>query len=438
MADVQTSGIMSPQLLKVADRAKQDPKTRFNSLAHLIDEAALQRSFSRTRSDAAVGVDGVTKEAYGQNLHDNLQALHQRLKTGRYRHQAIRRVHVPKENGKSRPIGVSALEDKLVQGALKEVLEAIYEQDFLPCSTGFRPHRSAHHAIRELNAVAFRGEANWVLEADIQSFFDSLDRTWLMKMLRERVADGALLRLVGKCLHVGVLDGEEYSEPAQGTAQGSVLSPLLGNLYLHYVLDLWFERVVKPRLHGKAQLIRYCDDFVITFERQSDAERVFAVLGQRFGKFGLTLHPDKTSLLPFMRPPKSQDRGKGPSTFDFLGFTLYWKRGRRGTWHVACKTRRARLGRAIRAVHDWCRDHRHQSVKDQHVGLTRRLRGHFNYFGVNGNVRALRTLLYRTTMSWWKWLCRRSQKSRLTWKRFEDLLKDFPLPRPQVVVQIWG
>jgi group II intron reverse transcriptase/maturase len=428
---------MSPRLLKVAARARHDSKAKFNSLAHLIDVAALRRSFNRIRRDAAVGVDGISKDDYGRNLTANLEALHSRLKEGRYRHQAITRVHVPKDNGRTRPIGVSALEDKIVQGALREILEAVYEQDFLDCSHGFRPKRSAHDAIRELTTAAFRGEAAWILEADIQSFFDSLDRTWLKKMLQERVIDGSLLRLIGKCLHVGVMEGGAFSFPDQGTAQGSILSPLLGNVYLHYVLDLWFERVVRPRLRGKARLIRYCDDFVITFDQQCDAERVYNVLGQRFGKFGLTLHPGKTRLLPFQRPPRSQQEGKGPSTFDFLGFTVYWKRGRRGTWHVACKTRRARLGRALRAVYDWCRDHRHQPIRDQHLALSRRLQGHFNYFGVNGNHRSLKRLAYGATVIWWRWLCRRSQKSRLTWERFADLLRDFPLPAPHIMVQIW-
>jgi group II intron reverse transcriptase/maturase len=238
------------------------------------------------RKDAAVGVDGVTKEQYGQTLEMNLQNLHARMKAKRYRHQPIRRVHIPKEQGKTRPIGISAFEDKLVQDAVREVLEAIYEQDFLDCSYGFRPGRSAHDAIRTLDQIVHRGEVSWILEADIVSFFDSIDRHELKKMLEIRVADGSLLRLIGKCLHVGVLDGAELSTPETGTAQGSVLSPLLGNVYLHYALDLWFEAEVKPRLRGRATLIRYADDFVIGFEHEVDARRVVAVLGQRLGRFG--------------------------------------------------------------------------------------------------------------------------------------------------------
>jgi group II intron reverse transcriptase/maturase len=279
---------------------------------------------------------------------------------------------------------------------------------------------------------------NWVLEADIMSFFDSVDRKALLGMLRERVADGSLLRLVSKCLHVGVLDGAEFSTPDVGTAQGSILSPLLGNIYLHHVLDLWFTREVKPRLRGKACLSRYADDFVIGFEYREDAERVLAVLPRRMQRYGLTLHPDKTRLLDFRRPPAGQRDGKGPGTFDFLGFTLYWRRSLRGRWRLACKTRRSRLGRAIQAVYAWCRSHRHEDLAAQHAGLRSRLQGHYNYFGVNGNLKSLACLLCHARWAWHKWLNRRSQRARLTWERFQEVLRDYPLPSPRVMVPIWG
>jgi group II intron reverse transcriptase/maturase len=429
---------MSPQLRKVAERAQREPNGRFHALAHLIDVPALARAYYRLRPEAAVGVDGITKEDYGQNLLDNLRELHERLKSQRWRHQPIRRVHIPKDNGQTRPLGISALEDKMVQDALREVLQAIYEQDFWDCSYGFRPQRSAHDAIRAVHRAADQGVLNWVLEADIVSFFDSLDRQQLSEMLQERVADGSLLRLISKCLHVGVLDGEEFSAPDTGTVQGSVLSPLLGNVYLHYVLDRWFEREVKSRLRGAAWLIRYADDFVIGFEHREDAERVMAVLGKRMQRYGLNLHPDKTRLIPFRPPERDHRRGKGPATFDFLGFTLYWRRTRMGRWRLGCKTRRARLRRAIRAVSDRCRRHRHEPVAAQHVALVRRIQGHFNYFGVNGNHRSLKCLDHQARRAWYKWLRRRSQRVRLTWERFCDLLRTFPLPTPRVVVAIWA
>jgi len=438
MANASTLETMSPQLLRVVERAQREPEGRFHSLAHLIDVPALERAYRRMRRDAAAGVDGVTKEQYGQDLEANLRDLHARLVVKRYRHQPIRRVHIPKEGDKTRPIGVSAFEDKLVQDALREVLEAIYEQDFLDCSYGFRPGRSPHDAVRTLDRIVHRGKVNWILEADIVSFFDSLDRDQLKKMLEVRVADGSLLRLIGKCLHVGVLDGVELSSSDTGTAQGSVLSPLLGNVYLHYVLDRWFERRVKPRLRGQATLVRYADDFVIGFEYKDDAKRVMDALGDRLGHFGLALHPDKTRLLPFRRPPKRQEGGKGRATFDFLGFTFYWARTRKGRWAMFCKTRSASLRRIIGSVYDWCRRHRHRSVREQHAALTRRIQGHFNYFGVSGNFRSLLLVIEQAKRIWYKWLCRRSQRKRLTWERFADLLRDFPLPRPRIAVRIWG
>lgn len=430
---------MSTGLLKVAERAKRDPDARFNSLAHLVDEAALGRAYHKIRKDAAVGVDGITKEQYGQQLEGNLQGLYERLRSMRYRHQPILRVHIPKAGGKTRPIGISSLEDKIVQGALREVLEAIYEQDFLECSYGFRPKRSAHDALRAMNQMVSRERITVILEADIQTFFDSVDRKKLLELLQIRVADPPFLRLIGKCLNVGVLDGGEFSKPDEGTAQGSSISPMFGNVYLHYVLDLWFERDIKPRLKGHARLIRFADDFVVGFERQDDAVRVLDVLHKRMAKFGLTLHPDKTRLTPFARPRSGQNGGSGPETFNFLGFTMYWCRTRRGGWRLGMKTRKARIQRALVALGEWCRRHRHLSLKDQHAALSRRLRGHYQYFGVNGNSRSLQQVQRRTERLWMKWLRRRSQRrNRLTWERFRAYLKAHPLPYPRISVQIWA
>jgi group II intron reverse transcriptase/maturase len=428
---------MSPKLLEVMERAKRNPQMRFFSLAHLIDGEALKRAYGRIRKDAAVGVDGVTKEQYGEELEANIVDLHSRMKTMRYRHQPLRRVHIPKERGKTRPIGISSVEDKIVQGAVREVLEAVYEPIFHDRSYGSRPGRSAHDAMRTLDQVLNAGEVNWILEADIESFFDNIDRKMLDEMLRERVADTSLLRLIGKCLHVGILDGEEYSEPDEGTAQGSSLSPLLGNIYLHHVLDQWFERDVLPRMKGKAHLIRYVDDFVIGFEREDDAKRVMGVLGSRFERYRLRLHPEKTRLLPFGRPDKDDPRSGGPATFDLLGFTVYWRRTRRGTWRPSLKTRASRLRRAITAVADWCRRHRHEPVTEQQASLARRIEGHFNYFGVNGNLRSLKMLVHQAERAWRKWLSRRGQPKPLSWTRFKDILRLHPLPVPRIRVQLW-
>jgi group II intron reverse transcriptase/maturase len=358
------------------------------------------------------------------------------MKAGQYRHQPIRRVHIPKDNGATRPIGVSTVEDKIVQGALRDVLEAVFEQDFLDCSHGFRPGRGAHDAIRALDGIVTRGHANYIVEADIVSFFDSIDRKMLMEMLRERIADERLMRLVGKCLHVGVLDGEEFLESSEGTAQGSSLSPLLGNVYLHHVLDVWFEREMRPHLRANSALVRYADDFVLCFEHEDDAAYVWGVLEQRFKNFGLTLHPKKTRRFVF-RPPSEGGRGGGP-TFDFLGFTLHWQRTRFGNaWRVAFRTRGARLRRAMRVATEWCRSHRHDPVEEQYLALKRKLEGHYNYFGVNGNLTSLERMRYAVVRAWRKWLDRRSQRARMTWRRFNQLLRRYPLRKPDIRVQIW-
>jgi group II intron reverse transcriptase/maturase len=406
-------------------------------LSHLLDVDALRRAYGRIRANAAVGVDGVTKEGYGDHLEENLRDLHQRMKEMRYRHQPIRRVHIPKSNGKTRPIGVSTTEDKIVQDSLRELLEAIYEQDFLDCSYGFRPGRRAHDALRALDRAVYRGMARYVFEADIVSFFDRLDRKKLKELLEKRIADKPLMRLIGKCLHVGVLDGEELETPELGTTQGSTLSPLLANVYLHHALDLWFETEMKPQLAGKAILVRYCDDFVIGLERREDAVRVGEAVRGRLGQFGLELHPDKTRLVDFGRPGPD-DTGKGPGTFDFLGFTHYWRRSREGRWHMAHKTSVSRLQRTKKAVADFCRSHRHEPVQEQHRALVVRIQGHFNYFGVQGNTKCLTLLLEAAKRAWHKWLNRRSQRATINWERFNALLRVMPLPAPKATVSLWG
>ena len=425
----------STKLLEVAERAK-NPNYQFRGLASLIDEEGLTRAFRRLRASAAVGVDGVTKAEYAEELESNIMQLHAKMRAWQWRHQPIHRVNIPKGKGKTRPIGISCTEDKIVQAAVQEVLETVYEPIFHAGSYGFRPGRSAHDATRKLNQMLDQGEGRWILEIDIESFFDSVDRKALQEMLWERIADKSMKRLVGKCLHVGLLEGSEFSEPDEGTVQGSVLSPILGNIYLHHVLDAWFEGEVKPRLEGRAHIIRYADDAVLTFEHEEDAKRVMRVLPKRFGRFGLRLHPDKTRLIRF-EPPRGGEGGHR-ETFDFLGFTFHWRRTRQGRWRPGLKTRKASLRKFLMNSSQWCRTHRHLPVKEQHATLCQKLNGHFNYFGVNGNARALTRVIHSIERIWHKWLRRRSQRSRITWKRFREvLLKVFPLPRPTIRVQIW-
>lgn len=432
-----TSTRSSTKLIEVAERAKRDPSGQFFALAYLIDLETLRTSFGRIKKKAAPGIDGVTKAEYAENLEQNLGDLHERMRGGKYRHQPIKRVHIPKGKGKTRPIGISTIEDKIVQGALQIVLEPVYENTFLECSMGFRKGRSQHQALKAIQEVAQGNRMNWVLEVDIESFFDSINRKLLMEMLQVRVPDGSIKRLIGKCLKVGVLDGEDWSNPEEGTTQGSRISPLLGNIYLHYALDLWFEKIVRSRLSGQASLIRFADDAIMGFENKEDALKVMDVLGKRLAKFGLRLHPEKTRIVEFRRPRQGERPKRRPGTFNFLGFTVHWRRSRKGGWNVTFKTKKQSRSKFLTEIQNWCRSHRHQPIPAQHKALVSRVRGHFQYFGVNGNIRSLQSVRYRVKRIWKKWLNRRSQRSRLSWERFRSLLKDFPLPPVRVYRHIW-
>jgi RNA-directed DNA polymerase len=435
MAELPGPDTVSPKLRRIAELAKRAPKTAFTSLGHHIDIDWLREAYRRTRKDGATGVDGRSAAEYGEQLEANLHALLERAKSGTYRAPPVRRVLIPKGDGKQmRPIGIPTFEDKVLQRAVAMLLEAVYEQDFLDCSYGFRPGRSAHQALRVLQHEAVCRAGGWVLEVDIRKFFDHLDHGHLGQFLRQRVRDGVLLRLVGKWLNAGVLEAGQLLHPEAGTPQGGVISPLLANIYLHEVLDVWFERVVKPRLHGRAHLVRYADDFVILFACEEDARRVMDVLPKRFGKYGLTLHPEKTRLVEFRRPDRRPpDEGGGrPGTFDLLGFTHHWALSRQGKWVVKQRTARDRFSRALRRVADWCRRNRHLKVEQQWRTLSQKLRGHFEYFGITGNWRALGRFYRGVQRVWRKWLSRRSQRARMPWDRFRKLLARYPLPTARI------
>jgi len=411
------------------------PEAALNTLAHHIDIDWMHEAYRRTRKDGAAGVDGQTAESYAANLEGNLRKLLSRAKSGEhYRAPPVRRVHIPKSDGtSSRPIGIPTFEDKVLQRAALMALEPVYEQDFHDSSYGFRPERGAHDALEALWKQTMQMGGGWLLELDIEAFFDSVDRGQLRQMLRQRVRDGVLLRLIGKWLNAGAMEEGCVYYPDAGTPQGGVISPLLANVYLHYVLDAWFESEVKPRLRGRAFLIRYADDAVMLFEQEEDARRVLDVLPKRFGKYGLRLHPQKTKLVPFERPRATGQRSQRPGTFDLLGFTLHWGRSRRGKWVVKRRTARSRFSRARKRLGTWLRNHRHDPIPEQHEALCRKLRGHDAYYGITSNYGALSRLRHWVERDWRKWLSTRSRHGRLSWEKMRRILERFPLPRPRIV-----
>jgi group II intron reverse transcriptase/maturase len=412
----------------------------FTSLAHLMDLDWLTEAYRRTRKDAAAGVDGMTAAEYQADLEGNLQRLLDRVKSGTYRAPPVRRVHIPKGNSKTetRPIGIPTLEDKVLQRAVVMLLEPIYEHDFLDCSYGFRPGRSAHQALESLREQAMGLKGGWILEVDIRKFFDNLDHAHLREFLQHRVRDGVVLRLIGKWLKAGVMEDGNISHPDAGSPQGGVVSPLLANMFLHYVLDVWFHQEVRPRLRGPAFMIRYADDFVIGFGNPEDAQRVMEVLPKRFGKYGLTVHPDKTRLVPFQSPSSrtrtDKDEPTPPGeTFDFLGFTHYWGRSRKGHWVVKRKTASSRFGRAVQSIAAWCRFNRHLPILEQQTKLNQKIRGHCAYYGLTGNIRMLARFHYQVSRSWRKWLNRRNRERTITWDVFTRILQRHPLTPVRVV-----
>jgi group II intron reverse transcriptase/maturase len=431
--------IVSTRLQRIAEMARRLPGKALTTLAHHIDIEFLKEAFRRTRKDGAVGVDGQTAEAYAADLESNLGSLLDRLKTGTYRAPPVRRVHIPKgDGGETRPIGIPTFEDKVLQRAVTMALEAVYEQDFLPCSYGFRPGRSVHDALDALWKELMQVGGGWVIEVDIAKFYDSIVHSTLRELLDHRVRDGVLRRVIHKWMRAGVLELGVLTHPELGTPQGGVVSPLLANVYLHEAVDVWFERDVKPRMRGHVALIRYADDFVIVCEREDDARRVLEVLPKRLEKYGLSLHSEKTRLVRFRRPPRRRDdRGSGDGTFDFLGFRHFWGLSRKGSLVVKRKTAPSRFTRALRKVNEWLRTHSHWRIAEQQKALGAKLRGHYGFYGVTGNVSALKRFADEVRRVWRKWLNRRSQRRKMPWDRFQRLLNRYPLPPPRVVHSIY-
>jgi RNA-directed DNA polymerase len=432
MKGTQRPENISTRLLRVAELAREAPELAFTALAHYIDIEFLKEAFRRTRKNGAVGVDGQDAASYAENLDENLENLLNRFKSERYKAPPVRRVHIPKGDGKkTRPIGIPSFEDKVLQRAVVMVLEEIYEQDFLDCSYGYRPGRSAHQALDALWKGLMEMRGGWVVEIDIKDFFGNLQHTHLRSFLDQRVRDGVIRRTLDKWLAAGVLEEGQLSYPESGSPQGGVVSPIVSNVYLHEVMDKWFEQMVKPTLYGKAFMLRVADDIVCVFKEERDARRFYKVLPKRFAKYGLELHETKTKLIDF-RQPSLKEEGKFES-FDLLGFTHKWGLSRRGYLVVQRVTSPDRLKRAVRNVYQWCKENLHMPVKQQHQMLVLKLRGHYGYYGITGNSERLQNFRHWTRLAWFKWLGRRSQKATLSWERFEAITSRYPLPPARIV-----
>jgi RNA-directed DNA polymerase len=435
MAETKGSTPISTRLEQIANLAEKFPDSPLTTLAHHIDIDWLREAYRRTRKDGAKGIDGQSADEYAADLEGNLGRLLERAKSGSYRAPPVRRTYIPKGNGERRPLGIPTFEDKVLQRAVAMVLETVYEREFLDCSYGFRPGRSAHQALDALHRQATVRAGGWVIEVDIRKYFDTIDHRQLQEVLRQRIRDGVIGRLVGKWLNAGVMEDGELHRSEAGTPQGGVISPLLANIYLHTVLDVWFEREVRPRLRGRASLTRYADDAVMLFEYEEDARRVMDVLPKRFERYGLALHPDKTRLVPFKRPDRSgrdDDPGGGSAvgSFDFLGFTIHWGMSSKGNWVVRTRTAKDRFRRTLVNIEQWCKLHRHAPVPEQQQALNAKLRGHYGYYRRIGNACRLWALLYQVGRVWHRWLSRRSQRAHLSWPAMNRLLQRYRLATP--------
>ena len=419
---------MPTSLSGIASKARRDKAARFGNLCQMLSEDNLRWCFYQLRKTSAAGVDGVTFRDYEGNLEENLSDLVERLKGNRYRAKLVRRKHIPKSGGKTRPLGIPALEDKLLQSACAKVLTAIYEEDFLDCSWGYRRKRSAREASRVLASELYRGRYGWVVEADIKGFFNHIDHDWMVKMLEQRVADKAFIRLIQKWMKAGILEESmKVVHPATGTPQGGIISPVLANIYLHYVIDLWFEKVIQKGCRGQACIMRYADDFVCGFEHRQEAEHFVRSLSQRLGKFGLEVAPEKTRTLPFSRfKPEPND------SFEFLGFEFRWVKRRTGKMGVDRTTAPGRLRNSMLAFTRWIKENRNRRIATIMEKVAQKLRGYWNYYCVRGNYENLCRLYRHCKRALIKWLNRRSQKRSYTVQGAQEMLLHYNLPEPRI------
>ena len=420
----------------IAARAERYVQEGLKSIHHKLDRWLLSEAHRQLDAKKAAGIDGMTKAVYAKELSTRVDDLVRRVRSQTYRAPPVRHVDIPKPDGSSRPLGIPTYEDKVLQKAFVLLVEPMFEREFRDCSYGYREGRSCHQAVAAVDRAIYR-DCHWIIELDMRNYFGSIPHEPLREMFRRRIKDGVLNRLILGWLKAGALREGEWESKDEGTPQGGIVSPLLANLYLHEVLDTWFEDEVKPRLKGRAHLVRYADDAVLCFQREEDAARVFAVLAKRLAKYGLTLHPEKTRKVDF-RPPPPGKRDAQPRSFSFLGFTFYWGKSRKGKPVNKVKTDRKRYGRALEGISEWCQKHRHESVKEQQRRLSEKIAGHIGYYGVSYNFERLESFIRAVGRIWLKWLNRRGSPRNLCWKKFRELQDRHPWPEPKIIHRLFG
>jgi group II intron reverse transcriptase/maturase len=428
------------KLALISRRAREDPAFQFTSLAHLLNSEFLRGCYRSLGKEKACGIDGRSWHEYGEDLDENLVNLVERLKAKKYKPLPAKRVYIPKNDKETRPLGLPAIEDKIVQKGIARILEAIYEADFMDCSYSFRPKRSCHQALKSVNDTIMFKPVSYIIEADIKGFFDHVSHDWMMKFLQVRIRDSSLLLLIRRFLKVGYMESGLLVRTDRGTPQGGNLSPMLANIFLHYVLDLWFVKRVQPSVCGQCYLVRYADDFVCMVQNRQIAREIEKMLRERFAEFGLSLHPEKTRTISFGRFERQNARrqGRKANTFDFLGFTHYCGLSRKGFFMLGRKTSRKKFRKACTEINNWLRQMRGvMHIKDLWPLLAAKLRGHYNYYGVSGNSRMIVRFGYVTIRAVIKWLNRRSQRRSFTWKQLNAYLVHYSLPRPRLVHNLY-
>ena len=432
---------METKLLRIAELAKSDPKMKFTSLAHLLNVQSLIQCHHELPNNKATGVNGTTKEQYAESLEENIMDLTSRLRSKSYRPIPVRRMYIPKLNSnKRRPLGIPEHEDKIVQKGIAKVLNAIYENDFLDCSFGFRPNRNCHDALKILNFYIEKRLVSYVVDVDIKGFFDNVDHKWMMEFLKHRITDPNLLRIISRFLKGGYMEEGRRYKTDKGTPQGGVISPILANVYLHYVLDLWFEKVVRKQCEGQAYMVRYADDFVCCFQHKREAIQFYESLKLRLKKFNLEIAEDKTKVIPFGRFAENNAKRTGngkPATFDFLGFTHYCGKSKQGKFRVKRKSSRKKVQGKLKESKEWLKSNRNKNIHLIMERFRRSLVGYYNYYCITDNSRTVNDFKEKIEILLFKWLNRRSQRKSFTWDKFRLFLQMFPLPKPRIRVNIY-